>query len=164
MKRLLAAIVSTALLEGCAFLAPNPPPDIAEPPREGSPQTATPDNAATPVADVTPADPAAVESKPSERSIQGHWRSKSVTGPGSANVRSVELIFGEDGTLSGTMLIEAGGRKRFSCLEGTWREGQGRLAVTYSDGRARTWAVAWDEATLILKDGEGEMKMERVTG
>jgi hypothetical protein len=149
MKPILTALASAVLLGGCAFLSPKPPPVIAEPPREGQPETA-------PAADVKPA------GSNTGPAIPGHWGSKSLSGPGSENVRRFELIFESGGCLSGFLLIENQGKKRFAVVEGTWLAEEGRLAVKYGDGRARTWSVAWDEAILVLKDGEGELRLERL--
>ncbi|KAF0243527.1 MAG: hypothetical protein FD180_3311 [Planctomycetota bacterium] len=144
MKLLLAVVGYASLMGGCAFMTPKPPPVIAEPPRGD-----------------TGGDPKSPARAASGQEIPGYWVSKSVSGPGAPCVCKVEVIFEGGGVLSGTMLIEAEGRKRFASLAGTWKSEEGKLAITYADGRARTWSVAWDAGVLILKDGEAEMRMER---
>ncbi|MEK7469017.1 MAG: hypothetical protein AAB074_16710 [Planctomycetota bacterium] len=157
MKLILTAVASAVLLGGCAFLTPKPPPVISEPPREGQTEKAPAEAGGAPATDVKSA--GSMEGP----TISGHWVSKTVLGSGSENVRRVELIFESGGSLSGFMLIENEGKKRIAVMEGTWLAEVGHLAVKYRDGRARTWSLAWDGAILVLKDGEAELRLERVT-
>lgn len=152
MKRLLASLTAAALLGGCSIFAPNPPPEIVAPPPAG-----TGEAGGTPVES-----PEAAKAKPSGQEIAGCWTSKSVTGPGASSVRQVEMIFDAGGALSGAMLVESEGKKRFVAMDGTWKSEEGQLGVTFTDGRVRTWSVSWDGGAMILKDGEAEMRLERM--
>jgi len=162
MNPIFTAIAAAALLGGCGFLSPKPPPVIAEPPRAGQPEPAPADNGGSPASEVKSSSSPSVDAKPSGQVIPGHWGSKTVTGPGSENVRRVEMIFESGGGFSGVLLIENAGKQRFAALEGTWLTEADHLAVKYSDGRARSWSVTWDAELLVLKDGEAELRLERI--
>jgi hypothetical protein len=100
--------------------------------------------------------------EPSGQEVAGCWVSKSVTGPGASSVRQVEMILDADGVLSGAMLVESEGKRRFAAMDGTWKSEDGKLGVTFTDGRVRSWSVSWDGPVMILKDGEAEMRLERM--
>ncbi len=152
MKRNLTSLTAAVLLGGCSIFAPNPPPEIVAPPPAG-----TGEAGGTPVVS-----PDAPKPGPSGQEIAGCWISKTVTGPGASSVRQVEMIFDSSGVLSGAMLVEAEGKRRFAAMDGTWKSEKGNLAVTFTDGRTRSWTVAWDGGVMILTDGEAEMRLERM--
>jgi len=161
MKRILAVIASGALLGGCAFLTPKARPETAPPPTEGEPEDTTGDIAGAPAAEPETPNQASIKPKSSRQEIPGWWVSRAAAGPGAAGVLKVEMIFGDGGAFSGTILVETDGKRRFAGLDGTWRMAEDRIAVTLSDGSERTWSVAWDGGLLILKDGESELRLER---
>lgn len=143
MNRRLAMMACAAALGGCASWTPKPPPESAPPPPEAA-STGEPG------------------SEPKEQGISGWWVSETATGPGSDNVRKVEIIFSDDGMLELTMLVEAAGARRFAVRKGQWREENGHLEVSYAGGPARSWSVEWDGGKLLLKDGEAELRLQRM--
>lgn len=157
MKKILAVTALTLILGGCSSLASKPPPEVAAPPVGGPPAECIPDAGATPVAEAKSPEP----SSPLQE-IAGAWVSTDATGPGSGNVRRIEMVFEPGGAFSSAMLVDVEGKKRFSSLQGTWRLEECNLIVTFSDGRTRTWALTWDGAVLLLKEGEAELHLERM--
>lgn len=94
--------------------------------------------------------------------LAGFWSSVSASGPGSASVRRVEMVFGDAGDWTATMLFEPEGRSRFQSLDGRWTLAGDCLTVTLSDGRERPWRLSREGETLVLRDGESVLKLERV--
>lgn len=154
MKRLIAAIGLAVLLSGCPSLGSRARPGMVAPPPGGlasqAPESTLP-------AGETNRDEAA----PVRPGITGRWESTSVSGPASASVQSVQMLFEASGAFTATMLIQAEGRKRFASLSGTWVIEEKELTITLIDGRTRRWTVAWDGEALLLSDGEATVRLER---
>lgn len=161
MKRILAVIASGALLGGCGFLTPKARPETAPPPTEGEPEPTTGDIAGAPEAEPETPSQSSIQPKSTRQEIPGWWVSRAASGPDAAGVLKVEMIFGDTGSFSGTILVESDGERRFASLEGTWKKAEDRIDVTLRDGSVRTWSVSWDGGLLILKDGESELRLER---
>lgn len=152
-------IAAAALLAGCSLAPPGPSPGIVPPPED---TPAVVETARVPVPDESPPAPVPAAPQPPRQEVPGRWLSSEASGPCSAGVLRVEMAFEEGGAYAGTMLIESGARKRFVSLDGTWTGAGSELTVTFRDGRARTWAVSWDGAILILRDGEAELVLRRM--
>lgn len=187
--RTLVLLAAAVFAAGCASFEKKPPPDdmgaappeeeIEEPGPGSSPDGVQPDNTppdAPPAEPAAPPDPVPAEPvkppdpvpagpvkppDPPRQEIPGSWTFTSAAGPGSAPVRHVDMEFGADGGWCGSMLVEVEGKRRFQALEGTWALADGKVTVTFADGRTRSWAVSWDGGTLVLRDGEAELRLSR---
>lgn len=183
--RILVLLAAAVFAAGCASFEKKPPPsdmgaappeERVEPEPETSPDGSQPDDAPPdtepakppeppPAEPAKPPDPVPAEPvkppEPPKQEIPGSWTFTSAAGPGSAPVRHVDMEFGADGGWCGSMLVEVEGKRRFQALEGTWVLADGKVTVTFADGRARSWDVSWDGGTLILRDGEAELRLSR---
>lgn len=169
--RLLALLAAAALFAGCASFEKKPPPEDlgAAPPEEEvvpEPEPAPAEPVKPPDAEpaeaVKPPEPAKPADPPPNQELPGSWTFHAASGPGSAPVRHVDMEFGADGAWCGSMLVEVEGKKRFQALEGAWKLEEGKVTIKFSDGRERIWRASWEGAVLVLKEGEAELKLERI--
>ncbi|KAF0244633.1 MAG: hypothetical protein FD180_2359 [Planctomycetota bacterium] len=171
MTRCVKFLAAALLVAGCSSFEKKPPPEPpeappeeTEPPPEPEPPPAEPvEPSKPPVEPVKPPDPEpAKPPAPPRQELPGSWTSTTASGPGSASVRRVDMEFSADGAWCGSMLVEVDGKKRFESLDGTWSLSESKATVKLGDGRERAWAVSWDGATLILRDGDAELRLRRV--
>jgi hypothetical protein len=74
---------------------------------------------------------------------------------------SVTLSFAADGAYAGSLLLDQDGRRRFAGAEGRWTRSGESLTVVLTDGRSRAWGLRFEGRTLVLSDGEAELRLER---
>ncbi|MCE9581381.1 MAG: hypothetical protein K8T20_02575 [Planctomycetes bacterium] len=160
-RRVITTLAAAALLAGCASFEKKAPPEPQSAPPEEPVSEPVPAEPAKPAEEVAKPPDSAKPPVPPRQELPGSWTSVSATGPGSAPVRRVEMEFGADGAWCGSMLLEIDGKKRFETLAGTWTAADGRIVVKLSDTRERKWSVSWDGATLVLRDGDAELRLER---
>lgn len=156
---LLTHLVATLLLAGCASFEKKAPPEpAAPPPEEPVADGGAPEPGAKP-AEPPPAEPA----RPPEpsRELPGHWISTSASGPGSAGVRRVEMEFRDGGAWHGWIIFEQDGREKSEALDGTWALAGDKVSVRFEDGRDTAWTLRWETGTLVLREGEAELRLER---
>lgn len=177
MTRCVKFFAAALLLAGCASFEKKPPPEMGDaPPEEAVPPPEPANPPAEPVkppeVPVEAAKPATEPAKPPDpepvkppapprQELPGSWTSTATSGPGSASVRRIDMEFISDGAWCGSMLLEIDGKKRFESLDGTWTLAEGKVTVKFSDGRERAWAISWDGATLVLRDGEAELRLRQ---
>jgi hypothetical protein len=150
------ALFAAALLAGCASFEKKPPPEPAAPPPEEAAPPVEPETPAKP-----PPPPPVEPAKPPKQELPGRWSSTSVSGPGSAAVRRIDMEFRDGGAWHGWMILEKDGKEQSSTLDGTWSASGDTIAIVFADGRNQAWGFRWDGEALVLRDGEQELQLRR---
>lgn len=99
-----------------------------------------------------PAAAAAVET------LTGAWMSTRLSGPGSAFLQRIVMVFDEEGGFSAA----AFGMSKISSEAGTYRSMDGAVEVDLGDGDVRLWPMELDAEGLRLRDGEREILLRRI--
>jgi hypothetical protein len=98
----------------------------------------------------TPAAPA-----PESAALVGAWRSTTVSGPGSASISRVVLVFDGDGGVSGA----AFGPSNVTSLAGTYTDLDGAVRVDLGGGDVRLWVKDLEPGLLVLREGDQELRL-----
>lgn len=92
---------------------------------------------------------------PEPPSIVGAWRSTVLSGPGSADVERVVLVFEPGGGFSGTAFTHAGAAH----VSGEYSIDDGTLQVDLAEGDVRRWPMELSRQALLLRDEDKEMRL-----
>jgi hypothetical protein len=129
MKRALALIA--LLAAGCAGGSLKEMPALEPPPEEAEDGCAT---------------------------LVGAWASEAASGPGSATLRRVLMVFDAEGNFSGA----AFGGAKTSTIAGRYREMDGAIELVFGGEESRIWTSELDGDALILREGEGLIRLRRI--
>ena len=98
------------------------------------------------------------EAAPELPTLVGAWSSVAVLGPGSASIRRVVMVFDPDGGFTAA----AFGTSTTSTLAGAYREMDGAAEVDLGEDGLRVWAVELELDSLVLRDGEREIRLTKL--
>lgn len=99
---------------------------------------------------LAPPDPA-----PALPRIVGAWSSVAVSGPGSASIRRVVLVFEPDGRFSGAAFLESGSLS----LAGSYTDTEGAVQADLGGGDVRLWSKELKPGSLVLREGDKEIRL-----
>jgi len=90
--------------------------------------------------------------------LVGAWASVQARGPGSGSLRRILMVFDAEGTFRAA----AFGERKTSTLAGTYRSLDGAVELELGDDGRRVWAAELESDTLVLREGEGEIRLARL--
>jgi hypothetical protein len=105
-----------------------------------------------------PAQVEATAREPRLPTLVGAWVSVAALGPGSASIRRVVIVFDEDGDFTAA----AFGTSSNSTLAGAYREMDGAVEVDLGDDGLRVWPAELGVDTLVLHEGDREIRLKRM--